>query len=258
MKKIFYFLFLLLIIPIVSSAFQDEYNRRDEQGQRQGPWRGYFSTGTIRYEGNFVDDKPTGVFKYFYPQGQLRAELIHEPGKEAVEATYYHRNRRILGKGKYVNQKMEGEWLFYNEQGVLVSEHHYEDGKNHGVWKTFFTDGTVAEKEKWVKGEKNGKLERFYPDGSIYMIANYRNDLLNGDYKLLYPDGKPMLTGKYTENINEGEWIYYTDEGQIQRIVVYENGVITEEKVFIETDDEAIPIRPGPSRQDQPWESGGF
>ena len=258
MKKLSYIILLFLVIPSLTFAMQDEFNRRDEQGQRQGPWRGYFSSGSIRYEGNFVDDKPTGVFKYYYPQGQLRAQLIHEPGEEAVEATYYHRNRSILGNGKYVDQQMQGKWLFYNEQGVLVSEHHYENGKNHGTWKTFFTDGTVAESENWKNGEKNGKLERFYPDGSIYMIAHYKDDLLNGEYKLFFPDGKSMLTGKYSDNLNEGEWIYYTDEGQIQKIVVYEIGVITEEKVFIETDDEAIPLRPGPSRHDQPWDPGGF
>ena len=258
MKKLSYIILLFLVIPSLTFAMQDEFNRRDEQGQRQGPWRGYFSSGSIRYEGNFVDDKPTGVFKYYYPQGQLRAQLIHEPGEESVEATYYHRNRSILGNGKYVDQQMQGKWLFYNEQGVLVSEHHYENGKNHGTWKTFFTDGTVAESENWKNGEKNGKLERFYPDGSIYMIAHYKDDLLNGEYKLFFPDGKSMLTGKYSDNLNEGEWIYYTDEGQIQKIVVYEIGVITEEKVFIETDDEAIPLRPGPSRHDQPWDPGGF
>ncbi len=252
------FLLFLLTFLFVSFTIQDEFNRKDEKGQRQGPWRGYFSTGSIRYEGNFVDDKPTGVFKYFYPQGQLRAELVHEPGEDAVQATYYHRNRSVLGKGKYVDQQMQGKWLFYNDQGVLVSEHHYQNGENHGVWKTFFTDGTIAESEKWVNGKKTGKLKRFYPDGSTYMIANYKNDLLNGEYMLFYPDGKPMLTGKYSDNINEGEWIYFTDEGQIQKRVAYEKGVIIEEKVFIETDDEAIPIRPGPSRHDQPWGPGGF
>ncbi len=258
MNKFSHIILLFLFVPCLAFAMQDEYNQRDEFGQRQGPWKGYFSSGSIRYEGNFVDDKPTGVFRYFYPQGQLRAELIHEPGKKTVEATYYHRNRRTLGKGKYVDQQMQGKWLFYNEQGVLISEHHYKNGMNHGVWKTFFSDGTVAEAEKWLSGEKNGKLERFYPDGSVYMIAHYKDDLLNGTYQLFFPDGKIMLAGEYSDNLNEGEWVYFTDEGQIQRRVFYENGVITEEKVIIETDDEVIPIRPGPSRHDQPWGPGGF
>ncbi|MFN2396423.1 MAG: hypothetical protein ABR597_12130 [Bacteroidales bacterium] len=243
----------------MAMAGQDSYNKRDEKGRRQGTWRGYFSSGSVRYEGNFVDDEPTGTFRYFYPEEQLRAELIHESGKEAVAATFYHRNSEVLGKGNYVNREMHGKWLFYNEQGVLVSEHEYKNGMNHGIWKVFYPDDTIAEKETWENGAKNGRFERYYPDGSVYMVANYENDLLNGTYELYFPNGNLLVKGEYVDNLNEGRWVYYIEEGDVRKTVIYENGEVIDETILIEIkEEEAVPLRPGPSREDVPWDQDGF
>ncbi len=253
-------LLLCLTLLLQANAYAGEFNKKDEQGRRQGEWRGYFASGALRYEGQFVNNEPIGVFTYYYPQGGVRAELIHEKGEEAVKATYYHRNRRqsIMGEGFFVNQKMNGLWRFFNEQGVLLAEHFYHEGENHGVWKTYYDNGTLAEMQTWHRGEQQGPMERYFPDGTLYMRAHYENNLLNGAYEIYHVNGQLSLQGVYRDDLNENTWTYYTPNGEIIRKVTYKDGMIVHEEVLLDLEEEAIPLRPGPSRHDTPWDMNGF
>ncbi len=258
LRFLFLFIFCFSFHSISVSQQPVRENQKDESGRRQGLWRGYFATGKIRYEGNFIDDLPLGVFKYFYPQGQLRAELIHQPGEKAVKATYYHRNRAILGEGFFVDQQKEGLWRFFSDKGILTLENFYQDGVNHGVWKTYYNNGRQAELITWHRGAQQGLYERYFITGSVQIRANFENNLLHGKYEVFYPSGQPRVTGYYNNNVSDKVWTFLSQRGEIQKIIVYEEGTVIREDIYIKTDDEAIPLRPGPSIHDDPFSIGRF
>ena len=50
--------------------------------------------------------------------------------------TYYYKNGKLKAEGKYINDKMEGEWLFYRETNQLWQVGKFKDGMKGGwLWR---------------------------------------------------------------------------------------------------------------------------
>ena len=141
--SVFFYLFLSTVILTYS---QDTINITDASGKKQGFWRKMDKEGKKIYEGHFRDDRPVGEFKYFYPEGNLKAiSIILEDGNRTRTTTYF-KNGRKMAEGEYVNEKKEGLWRFFSEyDGVLVSEENYLNGKKDGISKTFYGGDGIAE-----------------------------------------------------------------------------------------------------------------
>ena len=60
-------MFRFIYLFIFSIFSQNQYL---ENGNRNGPWKGYYDSGRSRYEGTFDDGKEIGLFKY-YRSGNL-------------------------------------------------------------------------------------------------------------------------------------------------------------------------------------------
>jgi antitoxin component YwqK of YwqJK toxin-antitoxin module len=241
MKKIL----LLLILLFVGFAVSGQTNQRDEQGRRQGPWQGLYPNGVMRYQGQFVDDMPTGTFRYYYTDGALRAELHHQPGKETVAAIYFHRNRQRMAVGQFSNNQRVGLWRFFSDMGVKLAENHYQNGLLQGQAITFFPQGTIAETVEYRSGQKHGDWVQYFEDGSKRLIASYENDQLSGLFQLFYENGKPLLQAFYLENLPHETWKFFTNQGELEKEVTYQRGALINEIIYIEREEEVIiPMQP--------------
>ena len=70
MRYFFLFLAAFLNLSIIFGQVvpNDTINRTDSIGRKQGYWIKKDRDGTLKYEGRFVNDRPTGTFKYYYPE----------------------------------------------------------------------------------------------------------------------------------------------------------------------------------------------
>ena len=85
-------------------------------GRRHGKGIIYYKNGTIKYEGDFVNDKLEGMGKYIYENGeyyigQFVKGLRHGKGIE------YYKNNTIKYEGDYVKGKREGYGKYIYESG---------------------------------------------------------------------------------------------------------------------------------------------
>ena len=94
---------LLVVIFIVSSVvvFAQGENKTDASGKKQGLWKKYHPNGMTRYVGKFKDDKPVGVFKYYFDTGKLQVKMTHD-GSESYSVAYYETGE-VKAAGKYEN-----------------------------------------------------------------------------------------------------------------------------------------------------------
>ncbi len=93
-------------------AFAQEGNKTDAKGQKQGEWKKYHTNGMLRYVGSFKNDKPLGEFKYYYDTGKIQSKMDH---KEAVSYFIaYYKTGEVKATGKYINQKRDSVWNFYD------------------------------------------------------------------------------------------------------------------------------------------------
>jgi len=104
----------------LGSWFHDVGDYREEgnykHGLQDGIWKWYYNnTGTLQFEGRFIEGEPDGMHKFYHENGMLKLA------------------------GKYIMGKKEGNWKRYSEQGVIEIEFTYKAGKEIRVdgmkWK---------------------------------------------------------------------------------------------------------------------------
>ncbi|GEN50239.1 toxin-antitoxin system YwqK family antitoxin [Alkalibacterium pelagium] len=83
-----------------------------------------------------------------YANGQKVYEL------EDNVLTYFYEDATVKAKGPFVEDKMEGEWVFYRKTGDLWQVGHFKDNQKHGRWLRYSRDGEVEYDEHF----ENGKL----------------------------------------------------------------------------------------------------
>src|SRR6201993_3238128 len=81
-------------------------NRVDKLGHKQGLWEQKYANGKVRYRGHFKDDKPTGVFKYFYEaDDSLRILSIYSDNGRVARVHEYFFSGGLAGGGCDIVQK---------------------------------------------------------------------------------------------------------------------------------------------------------
>jgi len=63
-------------------------------GVRNGTWKSYYSDGTLRFEGDFIDDNLNGHVTWYWPNGKVRES------------------------GNYLNGSRQGDWTSFEEDGT--------------------------------------------------------------------------------------------------------------------------------------------
>lgn len=211
---------LLLLFLIFSTCFfgQDTLNLTDAGGRKQGFWRKTDSSGRKVYEGKFRDGLPYGLFRYYYGSGTIKTESVVSHGGKIARTVSYYPNGKKMAEGKYLNEKKDSTWQFFNEtEGALLSEEIYKMGVKDGISKTYFPEGGLAEIITWKNGVKSGPWEQYYSDGKIKFRGTYLDNEKAGVFQAFYMSGKVMFTGKYSNGHQAGQWIYYDENGKLMK-----------------------------------------
>lgn len=222
MKKVSSLLSLLILFNL-SILAQNDYNKTDELGRRQGKWLDYHDNGQVRYTGEFKNNEPVGEFLYYSEGGVLTAKMVYEKrkGKEITPqmstCEMYSSNGNIIAKGRYSDRKKHEQWEYYSEtDGSLILKENYDNGVMTGI-TTAYSNIThnIIEETEYLNGIKNGICNKYYDNGRIMVKMTYKDDELDGSYVSYYPNGAPKEEGMFKDGIKIGEWKTYDMEGNI-------------------------------------------
>ena len=214
MSRILVLLFVIFSFPI--QQYAQDLNNVDDRGRKQGKWRKTYTTGAIRYEGQFRDDHPYGAFKYYYESSALKALTLYSDDGIVARTKTYHENGKMLAQGKYIRQQKDSTWKYYSDvDGVLVAEENYSLGALNGQSIAFYPDsGEPTEIIEYKNGVKEGTFVKYFPDGNIMAEGKYINDLLQGSYSVYFSDGTIEVKGNYKDGRKTGNWLYFNEMGQ--------------------------------------------
>jgi len=67
--------------------------------------------------------------------------------------TYFYKSGPIKAKGKFVDDLMQGRWIFNREDGSLAQVGHFKDNLKHGEWIRYDKHGEVDYHERFVQGK---------------------------------------------------------------------------------------------------------
>ena len=203
-----------------------DFNVLDENGKRHGVWvQQWKDTRNLLYFGQYEHGVPTGLWKRYYPNGDLSAEMIHVQDTTVIDATMYHTGgKKVSSAGRFERKKKTGLWKTYDNAGRLIAEENFADSLFHGVCLYYFENGGVVKKMNYQWGKLNGAVEEFYPSGKLYRVLTYKDDRFHGPYKVLTEDGVEEVTGEYFEDQKHGAWTHREKNGVSKMRVLYKHG----------------------------------
>ena len=208
----------------------DKPNKTDANGKKQGEWAKKYPNGRYAYTATFVDDVPVGPVVRYTEKGEKSSEQAFR-GDTCYTVTY-HENGNPESKGIYIKKLKEGEWLFFNNDGVLITRSFYVNDKLHGKQTLYFATGKESEICYYKNGVLNGEWKCFFPSGKTQLSANYVDGQLDGYYTYLDSStGTKCVEGMYSHGNCVGEWKLYEDNGKDFRTLHYDkNGKLREKK----------------------------
>ncbi len=78
-------------------------------GAKNGEWLHYHINGELIFKGNYIEDRPDGKHKWWYPNGKIKKE------------------------GSFAYGEKDGTWKKYDEKGVLLISIDYKDGEEYKI-----------------------------------------------------------------------------------------------------------------------------
>ncbi len=202
-------------------------NQSDAKGLKQGIWMKKYNDGSIRYEGKFENDIPVGVFKYYYEDGKKISSVLeyYNKGTQA-NAKIYHLNGKLMGEGKYLNQKKDSSWKYYDQGENLISEEFYLKNKKNGRWTVYYKEGKLASEKNWSNDLEQGEWKEYFETGKLKIQAFYKDGNLEGKVINYFPNGLKMQEGNYQSSLKNGDWISYNEDGTLKMKENYKNGFV--------------------------------
>ncbi|HEU4727088.1 MAG TPA: hypothetical protein VFT22_04345 [Kofleriaceae bacterium] len=102
----------------------------------------------------------------------------------------FHAGGAMASQGSYVDDRREGVWAAWDEQGHRASLVTYAAGEYDGLYVTWWATGARQSEIMWKAGKKHGTAKSWGDDGKLLVITRYEQD--RAVQKTVYgPDGKP-------------------------------------------------------------------
>lgn len=203
-RTLILFALVALLLPAAAQ------NHTDQQGRRQGHWLKTDKNGNKMFEGTFKDGQETGVFTYYYPNGQVRLRnTFTQPGAYCRHEAFDEEGR-LLAEGFYFQKNRDSVWRFYNEKGRLVKIASYRMGIKEGVQVVFNSDGDTAEYSTWLNNRREGRWwKRVGKRG--YIAGSYVHGGPDGRMVEYDENGKLCRDGNYKNGEKDGKYQYFDD-----------------------------------------------
>jgi len=195
-----------------------------------GPAKGYYPDGALRFEftmnGNYID----GEFREYYPSGQLWKlytyfegflngpwYMYYEDGVKKAEG--YHKEDRKVGKlyhwwpngnqkeeRTYVNDTLNGPTVYWYENGLKSMEGpQFTDDHKVGKWTFWYEDGVKHKECEFINGME-----------LIYNAWNRKGQIMveNGEGRYIYTTilGFKVMEGLYHNAKQESKWSYWDEK----------------------------------------------
>ena len=121
--------------------------------------------------------------------------------------TFWYDNGNLKGEGKYEEGTMAGPWKLYFEDGTLKAEGNYKNNLKDSTWTLYYESGAKKSVGTFVAGVKHGPWTEYYKNGQVFFNGNYKFGLSDGNWEFFFESGKLYQKGSYFQDRKEGEWM---------------------------------------------------
>ncbi len=195
-----------------------------DNGEVDGLYKKYDTDGKLYYEYQYRKGEII-AYTFYNKQG----EIIKEARKRGGEFLYtgFSPLGIQISEGIYdISGGKMGKWKFYTENGTLSSEGDYKENKLNGTYIEYYNNGNKKQIAQYADDQLQGYFQSFYIDGTLYAQGYYKDGLEVGEWRTYYNDGTLKDISYYHEGKLNGEYQLFTVDGKPAIIYNYEFGSV--------------------------------
>ncbi|MCA0132020.1 toxin-antitoxin system YwqK family antitoxin [Winogradskyella alexanderae] len=208
---------LIFTITLTTCLGQQSVNQYDKNGERHGYWtKNYDGTDQKRYEGNFINGKEVGTFKFYKlkdGKSVLSATKEFNESDDIAKVTFYTSAKKIVSHGKMIRKNFIGKWIYYhnNSDAIMIEEHYNDKGLLDGKRLVYYENGNIAEDTYYKNGKLNGEAQWYTKAKQYIRTVEYLNGERHGQTINYDGKGNRASEGMFQKDQKVGVWKYYKD-----------------------------------------------
>jgi len=199
-------LILLAILTFtISFNFAQDINKKDANGLKQGKWIFYYDDAKtqIKQEGEYKDNKKTGVWKAYYSSGKAKSEITYVKNKPNGYAKFYYENGNVSEEGIWKGNKWTGEYKYFHKNGNPSYVWHYnESGKRTGEQKYYHENGKIMIEGNWQDGKEQGTIKEYDKTGKLIAEKTFNDGKMDETSVKIY-DNKTKTNNNTSSTNND-------------------------------------------------------
>ncbi len=175
-------------------------------------------------------DRLNEIYKDHDTSDTLKISKTFEERKEGLYKEYYE-DGTIKREEHYKNGKLDGVQKDFDESGVLRQEISFVNGIEEGKQTSYDEQGKISRQWTNHNGKRDSVYYGYFSDGTIAETRNYKDGVLldaqggpyNGPYVVNYPGGKPYEKFFYKNGLADGLFQMYSPQGSLEMERSYVN-----------------------------------
>ncbi|MBN3583527.1 hypothetical protein JYB64_14095 [Algoriphagus aestuarii] len=207
-----------------------------KNGLRDGQWTSFNTRGQKKVVAEYKDGKLFGPAQVYDLDGALVSQMIFQDSVLVGQFVEYYGKtgtpdyispKQVKKEGSYDNGMKTGQWVTYHEFGEPAIVEFFKENKREGPYLEYDQEGILTVETTYVNGQLDGDFKRyFYPNRPIE-VGKYSNGNKIGVWKRYYPENNRIEAEEQFDNAGRknGDWKYYYDNGRIARVEKYKNGI---------------------------------
>jgi len=167
---------------------QDTLNRVDEMGRKQGWWKitapkaekPEYDDGQLIEEGRYTGNKRIGVWRRFWPNGNVMSEITYQMGRPRGEYKTFYPNGKVEEDGTWDLDRNTGKFQRWHPNGKLAQDFVFNPyGVRDGEQKYYHENGQLAVQVNVEEGREDGTLKRYGSDGQLQQVAQFNDGVID-------------------------------------------------------------------------------
>mgnify|MGYP003675618226 FL=1 len=188
----------------------------------------FFDNGNRYAELIVLDSFPNRISKFYDTDDNLMIterfsndSLIEEKYVDGLYRGYYSNKGNLKSEGNIKNNKREGTWSFYKEDGATLRHTtHYVDNLSDGLRKDYYDTGELKVSIHYKEGQKNGKAIHYFKNQQIEESKTYKNGKENGKVLKYFEDGSTKFSATFWNGKEIDTSRMYYPNGTLKQIFI--------------------------------------
>jgi antitoxin component YwqK of YwqJK toxin-antitoxin module/Tfp pilus assembly protein PilF len=194
-----------------------------QDGSQEGDETYYFSNGAISSHSSYKNNELEGESIAYYFCGSVQSITRYHVGKEEGRKIGFtvHGDTSLLEN--YSAGMQQGESRTWDD-GKLDIVAFYKDDKLDGPYKRYYQNGALKTEGTYHSGNQEGEWKQYHPNGKLKSIQHFVNDKAEGPFKEYFDDGTPSSDLMQSGGKMTGDAKYYDYDGKLSSVFSYEGG----------------------------------